>query len=382
VVVAGLLLGHKSPAIQSATSRLFERTNWATLSFVLENSVFLLIGLQAKGIVADLADDDLSAGRIALVSALVLATVIALRMIWIYPATYIPRWIPSVRRVDPPPPWTIPTVVGWAGMRGVVTLAAVFLLPTDTPHRPVLVMMAFVVTVGTLLIQGLTLPSLLRVLKVSGPDPHEDHIQEATAYQSAVNAGLAWLDEQADDIDAAVADRVRQRALDRTNAVWERLGGLDTPSAQYSRARAAMLERERAAVLDLRRRGTIDQAILRRVLAALDVEESILDSVDSGSTADRDDDLRVYTGECEHLRAVCTADTPSPRTPGGCEECLQEGQTWVSLRLCLRCGHVGCCDSSVGKHAAAHFASSGHPVMRSIEPGEAWRWCFVDEIVG
>jgi CPA1 family monovalent cation:H+ antiporter len=382
VVVAGLLLGHKSPAIQSATSRLFERTNWATLSFVLENSVFLLIGLQAQGIVAGLADDVISPARTALVSLLVLATVIGLRMLWIYPATYVPRWIPSVRRTDPPPPWTIPTVVGWAGMRGVVTLAAVFLLPADTPHRPVLVMIAFVVTVGTLLIQGLTLPSLLRWLKVSGPDPHEDHIQEATAYQSAVNAGLAWLDEQENEIDPAVAERVRQRALDRTNAVWERLGGLDTPSAQYSRARAAMLERERAAVLDLRQRGTIDQAILRRVLAALDVEESILDAVDSGSTADRDDDLRVYTGDCEHLRAVCTADTPSPRTPGGCEECLQEGATWVSLRLCLACGHVGCCDSSVGKHAGAHFASSGHPVMRSIEPGEAWRWCFIDEIVG
>jgi Na+/H+ antiporter len=382
VVVAGLLLGHKSPAIQSATSRLFERTNWATLSFVLENSVFLLIGLQAKSIVEGLAVDDLGVGRIALVSVGVLVTVIALRMIWIYPATYLPRLIPSVQRNDPAPPWTIPTVVGWAGMRGVVTLAAVFLLPQDTPHRPVLVMIAFVVTVGTLLIQGLTLPSLLRVLKVSGPDPHEDHIQEATAYQSAVNAGLAWLDEQGDDLDQAVADRVRQRALDRTNAVWERLGGLETPSAQYSRARSAMLARERAAVLDLRRRGTIDQAILRRVLAALDVEESILDTVEADSTAGRDSELRVFTGNCEHLRAFCTADTPSPRTPGGCEECLRDGTTWVSLRLCLTCGHVGCCDSSVHKHATAHFASSAHPVMRSIEPGEAWRWCFVDEIVG
>lgn len=174
VVVAGLLLGHKSPVIQSATSRLFERTNWATLSFVLENTVFLLIGLQAESIVTGLAGDDLGAGRIALASALVLVTVIVLRMVWIYPATYLPRLIPSVRRVDPAPPWPIPTVVGWAGMRGVVTLAAVFLLPPDTPHRPVLVMIAFVVTVGTLLIQGLTLPSLLRILKVSGPDPHED----------------------------------------------------------------------------------------------------------------------------------------------------------------------------------------------------------------
>jgi CPA1 family monovalent cation:H+ antiporter len=382
VVVAGLILGHKSPAIQSATSRLFERTNWATISFVLENSVFLLIGLQARSIVAGLGDEELGAGRIALIGLLVLATVIGLRMVWIYPATYLPRLIPSIRRVDPPPPWTIPTVVGWAGMRGVVTLAAVFLLPEETPHRPVLVMIAFIVTVGTLLLQGLTLPTLLRVLKVTGPDPHEDHIQEATAYQTAVNAGLAWLEGQGDELDAAVADRVRQRALDRTNAVWERLGGLDTPSAQYSRARAAMLERERAAVLDLRARGTIDQAILRRVLAALDVEESILDAVETQSTAEREDDLRVYTGNCEHLRAFCAMDTPSPRTPGACEECLQEGTTWVSLRLCLTCGHVGCCNSSPQMHADAHFAASGHPVMRSIEPGEAWRWCYIDEIVG
>ncbi|HUP99810.1 MAG TPA: Na+/H+ antiporter [Aeromicrobium sp.] len=382
VVVAGLLLGHKSPAIQSATSRLFERTNWATLSFVLENSIFLLIGLQARSIVGALADESLGVGHIALVSLLVLGTVIALRMMWIYPATYLPRLIPSVRRVDPPPPWTIPTVVGWAGMRGVVTLAAVFLLPPETPHRPVLVMIAFVVTVGTLLLQGLTLPSLLRLLKVSGPDPHEDHIQEATAYQSAVNAGLAWLDSQVGAIDPDVADRARQRALDRTNAVWERLGGLETPSAQYSRARAAMLEHERAAVLDLRRRGTIDQAILRRVLAALDVEESILDTVETESTADREDDLRVYTGNCDHLRAFCSRDTPPPRTPGACEECLRDGTTWVALRLCLTCGHVGCCNSSPSMHADAHFASSGHPVMRSIEPGEAWRWCYVDEIVG
>lgn len=383
VVVAGLVLGHKSPAIQSATSRLFERTNWATLSFVLENVVFLLIGLQAESIVAGLADDDLGAGRIALVSLLVLAGVIALRLVWIYPATYIPRMIPSIRRVDPPPPWTIPTVVGWAGMRGVVTLAAVFLLPEDTPHRPVLVMIAFVVTVGTLLLQGLTLPYLLRVLKVNGPDPHEDHVQEATAYQSAVSAGLAWLDEQGDSIDPAVAGRVRQRALDRTNAVWERLGGLETPSAQYSKVRAEMLAQERAAILELRRLGTIDQEILRRVLAALDVEESILDAVEPASTADRDEDLRVYTGDCEHLRSFCSADTPTPNTPGACEECLRDGTTdWVSLRLCMSCGHVGCCNSSPHMHADAHFAGSGHPVMRSIEPGEAWRWCYIDDIVG
>lgn len=81
---------------------------------------------------------------------------------------------------------------------------------------------------------------------------------------------------------------------------------------------------------------------------------------------------------CEHL-AVAAETHPAPSTPAGCEECLAAGGRWVHLRLCLACGHVGCCDSSPGKHATAHFHRSGHPVIRSFEPGEAWRWCYVDE---
>jgi CPA1 family monovalent cation:H+ antiporter len=72
----------------------------------------------------------------------------------------------------------------------------------------------------------------------------------------------------------------------------------------------------------------------------------------------------------------------TPNTPEGCEECLATGSTWVHLRLCLQCGHVGCCDSSPERHASKHFESEGHPVMRSFEPGEEWRWCFVDEKLG
>ena len=66
----------------------------------------------------------------------------------------------------------------------------------------------------------------------------------------------------------------------------------------------------------------------------------------------------------------------------GCVECLALGMKWVHLRMCLSCGHVGCCDSSTQKHAAAHFRETTHPVMRSIEPGEAWRWCYVDDLLG
>ena len=70
-----------------------------------------------------------------------------------------------------------------------------------------------------------------------------------------------------------------------------------------------------------------------------------------------------------------------PKTPNGCEECLQSGSDWVHLRLCLTCGHVGCCDSSPNKHATKHFKTTEHPIIRSFEPGEDWEWCYVDEMM-
>lgn len=383
VVVAGLILGHKSPIIQSASSRMIERTNWAMISFVLENAVFLLIGMQVRSILNDLGKSELSSGLIIGSAVLALVGVIVLRIVWVIPATYLPRLLPGIARKEPRPPWQSVAIVSWAGMRGVVTLAAVFLLPTDTPHREVLVAIALFVTAGTLLAQGLTLPLLARLLKVQGPDRHGDDLQEAEVSQAVFNAGLAYLDEQPEgSISPSVRQRLNERLIDRTNAVWERLGGAETPSAQYTRARAGMLARERDEVLRIRALGTTDQTVLRRVLDALDVEESILDHVyEDETTADRETELRpVAAGDCEHLKS--SVDLPKPRTPNGCEECLRDGTEWVHLRLCMDCGHVGCCDSSPEKHGTKHFEETGHPVMRSFEPGEAWRWCFVDELTG
>ena len=81
--------------------------------------------------------------------------------------------------------------------------------------------------------------------------------------------------------------------------------------------------------------------------------------------------------QCRHLDRVRKVD---PKTPDGCEECLASGMSWVHLRLCQECGHVGCCDNSIGKHATKHFHRSGHAVIRSLEPGEDWSWCYVDEL--
>ncbi|MDQ3083922.1 MAG: UBP-type zinc finger domain-containing protein [Thermoproteota archaeon] len=82
---------------------------------------------------------------------------------------------------------------------------------------------------------------------------------------------------------------------------------------------------------------------------------------------------------CEHFGLV--NQTIKPRTPSGCEECLQIGSEWIYLRLCLSCGHVGCCDSSPTKHATKHFHKMEHPIVKSLEPCENWEWCYINEIL-
>jgi len=86
----------------------------------------------------------------------------------------------------------------------------------------------------------------------------------------------------------------------------------------------------------------------------------------------------MTTEGCTHLDSVKI--TQLPESVEGCEECLATGDVWLHLRICLQCGHVGCCDDSPNRHATAHHASTGHPIIRSLEEGEGWSWCFVDEI--
>jgi uncharacterized UBP type Zn finger protein len=85
---------------------------------------------------------------------------------------------------------------------------------------------------------------------------------------------------------------------------------------------------------------------------------------------------------CEHLTGLSSRDFPPPRTPGACEECVKEGTKWVALRECKDCGHVGCCDSSPGRHATRHYRETKHPVMRSVMAGDLWDWCYIDEVMG
>jgi len=387
VVVTGLLLGHKAPIIQSAKSRISERTNWRTFQFLLENTVFLLIGLQTRWILDDLAMSPLPGWLIAVSTIAVFLAVVLLRPIWIIPTTMLSRRFLGPSRPGPVS-WQSLIVVSWAGMRGVVTLAAVFTLPENTPHREVLVFIALAVTAGTLLVQGSTLPWLVRRLRLPGPDPAEDALQEAAVLQGAHRAAEEKLQEiVTPDDPPEVVDLLRQRGESRAQAAWERLGRpeseYETPSEAYRRLRMSMLEAEREHILKVRDAGLVADEVLQRAQVALDIEESILDRDEDDDVGGRSEDLRIKAppgGACKHLEQAPVV--VAPNTPDGCEECLAEGTTWVHLRLCLGCGHVGCCDSSVMKHATKHYDEAEHPVMRSFEPGENWRWCFVDEKLG
>jgi monovalent cation/hydrogen antiporter len=386
VVVTGLLLGHKSPVLQSASSRISEQTNWRTVQFVLENTVFLIIGLQVPDTIRAAVESEVGNDRVIMLCAAVLVATIVSRAVWVYGATVLYKVGPARLRAHAWP-WAHATLVSWAGMRGVVTLAAAFALPKETPARDALVLAALTVVGGTLLLQGTTLPWLSRRLDLPGPDPAEDALQEAALLSNATRAGLARLEELRGDVeDTSVLDRLEERVRSRADSAWERLGrgstSGETPSETYRRLRLEMLAAERQLVLDTRDAGTADDEVLRDVLSLLDTEESLLDRLaDKEFEIDKELTARNEGKElCSHLREAPVAVRPN--TPDGCEECLRDGTRWVHLRLCLTCGHVGCCDSSPQRHATGHYQETEHPVIRSFEPGESWRWCYIDEQLG
>jgi monovalent cation/hydrogen antiporter len=385
-VVCGLILGQGAPVWQTAASRVAERTNWRTIQFILENAVFFLMGLQVRHILEDAWRGGLSHTTLLLTCLAVLATVIVARPLWCFPSTYFAWFVESRPRGKPRPAWTAPAVVSWAGMRGVVTLAGALLLPQDTPQLATLKLLALVIVGGTLLVQGISLPWLIRMLRLRGPSRAEDALQSANLLQQATTAGLAALEtEIAPETPPEIVMALRDRVTRRANTAWEQLGRSEslriTPSGEYRRLRLAMLRAERETVLKVRDSGAVDHEVLEYVMAQLDMEESIIDRVAEPDEFDATDPLGgPVAGGCDHLREAVQVRVPD--TPDLCAECVAEGLVWVHLRMCLSCGHVACCDSSPGNHATKHFQNTGHPVMRSVEPGESWRWCYVDEILG
>ena len=281
VVVAGLYLGYKAPQSGYAT-RLQEQAVWRASDTILESVVFALIGLQLTSVVAAAGDI-----RSLLVTGVIvtLAAVVA-RIVWVFPATYIPGWIiPSIGRRDPAPSWQVPAVISWSGMRGVVTLAAAFAIPATVPGRETIVFLAFFVTVATLLLHGLTLPTVIRKLGV-----HEDGFQRRRAGRGADavrrRAGLDLPARRADGRGRLLPRATRPRscggwrstAPTRCGSSWagpESEAG-ESPSAAYRRLRREMLDSERTTFVARRDSGDIDDEVLRRVLRRLDFEEAAL----------------------------------------------------------------------------------------------------------
>ncbi|MDT5066656.1 MAG: monovalent cation/hydrogen antiporter [Mycobacterium sp.] len=292
VVVAALIIGQRSTRASYAT-RLQDGAVWRAVQFVLESFAFLLIGLQLPTVVGELTG--ISAVVLATASAAVLATVIGVRIVWVFVFAYLPRMLsPRIRANEPRPTPAQVFIVAWAGMRGVVSLAAAFAVPLTTasgaefPGRPQLVFLTFVVVVGTLLLHGLTLPWLIKVLDVQNEDAARDAIEEAAAQTRAAKAASDRLDEllaegrAQTDVHQRAATILRSWNTRRQNAAWERRLGRgddeigESPSAAFKRLRLEMLAAERAAFIAERDAGHIDDEVLRSVLNGLDLEEATL----------------------------------------------------------------------------------------------------------
>jgi Na+/H+ antiporter len=283
VVMTGLYLGHHAPEAGYAT-RLQDHVLWQAADTLLEAFVFALIGLQLPAVLRGAG----AIGPLLFATAAVIVTVVLARVVWVFPATYLPRVLfARVGARDPAPRWQVPAVLSWAGMRGVVTLAAAFSIPRVTssgapfPGRPQIIFLAFCVTVATLLLHGLTLPWVIRRLGVEGRESHQDALAEADAIHSATRAALERLDSASDGAPESVTTRLRQAAELRSHSVWERLGRPETelgeaPSVIYRRLRLEMLAAERETLVSLRNAGRIDDEVLTRTLRELDLEQAIL----------------------------------------------------------------------------------------------------------
>ena len=282
VVVTGLYLGHRIPYLLSPTSRLQMDAVWRLTTFLLEGVIFLLVGLQLRHLVTDIQTD---AATTVMVTVAVFLTLILVRFAWMYPATYLARLIPRIRAREERPPPTVPTVIAWAGMRGVVTLAAALTLPEAAEvigggdyDRDLFIFVAFATIVLTLLIQGTSLPMLARRLGVKEDTTTQDALAEASVQHAASRAALQALEEKADGAPQSVVDRLRALADTRANGAWERLGSQqqETPSAAYGRLRREMITAERHVFKIARNEGRIPEEVLTRAQRELDLEESQL----------------------------------------------------------------------------------------------------------
>jgi Na+/H+ antiporter len=283
VVAAGLFLGWRLPSITNTRTRLQAGPFWEMVEFILNGFVFILIGLRLPDAVRALQGQSFT----LLVShaLLISLAVIFVRIAWVFPATYLPRLFSKrLRERDPNPPWQHVMLVAWTGMRGVVSLASALAIPLTLPSgaafpgRDLILFLTFVVILATLVVQGLSLPWLIRRLGIK-----DDRSTEREEHQARVEANRAALErlnnvKETDSAKSDARDRLRVEYEDRIRQLESYEPGGDghwsTFSKEYENLSLETLEVERDVILDLRNRSVINDEVLRRIQRDLDLAEA------------------------------------------------------------------------------------------------------------
>ena len=278
VVTTGLVLGFRAPYDLAPEVRLTLRATWSTIQYVLEGTVFALIGLQLWAIVTA---PDIGRRPVLLISGTVLLTVILIRPIWIFLLNGLGRLF---RRSGAFADWRPLAAVSWAGMRGVVSLAAAQTLPLDTPYRPLLLACTIVVILGTLVVQGLSLPRVISWLHFPG-DPAAEIDAERMAARDEANKAIADAvekdiadrdlpDDQARRMRLWVETRDWRRLAERRSSSIDDTGRVLSGMADWNRE---MMRIERDVFVQLRNTGRLSEEVMREIEYGLDLEEALLD---------------------------------------------------------------------------------------------------------
>jgi monovalent cation/hydrogen antiporter len=287
-VTSGIYLGWHTPELTTPEVRLMGESAWEIVTFTLNALLFTLIGLQLPRILDGL--DEYAARDLLLWGFAIWLTVLAIRALWVYPAAKLPRLLfRRIRERDAMPPPAALALITWSGMRGGVSLAAALAIPLTTdagepfPGRDVILFLTFAVILGSLVVQGLTLPAVIRLLDLED-DGQDDAREEAEARIHAAGAALLRLDEliEEDWVRPDTAERVRGGYDFRRNRFSAWLDGTDdgaieTRSQDFQRLRRELLNTERAAVEQLRRSGKISEDVARRLYRDLDLEDARLE---------------------------------------------------------------------------------------------------------
>ncbi|HEY6967350.1 MAG TPA: Na+/H+ antiporter [Burkholderiales bacterium] len=276
VVAAGIVRARYTPVIVSAEMRILARSVWNILVFMLNSFVFILIGMALSGVMRRLSG--YNALELVIYAVSITLVAIAVRFVWVYPATFVPRWLSArFRTAEAAPHHGEVFITSWCGMRGIVSLVAALALPEDIesgaafPYRDLLIFLTFVVIAATLVLQGLTLTPLIRWLKLgSDPGPHEEHMR---ARVSLGRAALAAIDRIAarERMPGDLVARVREEFIDRIGAALPQ--GHQSSFAFGRDLRLAAVRAERQELIRIWRAGEISDEVLHHLEEELDYEE-------------------------------------------------------------------------------------------------------------